>query len=177
MTVASRYTASNSTDALSLVGSKHEDAAIPAHAGFRISATNRIKAFAIQRGIVLEWQLNHPVMRQIDRLPVAVIKRGCRGGQKVSGLRKLPRTVAAVEILGRIGGMAEMEAPSRVQQRRSRGEVGATTWVCAAIDRAAVITADPDSRLVAGMARPPLITSLRDNRFITMSPPNIHLTG
>ena len=62
-------------DALAGVGGgKFEDAAIPADAGGGVGAAQRIIALALERGIVLEGQLDGPIVGQIERLPVAVVE-------------------------------------------------------------------------------------------------------
>ena len=62
-------------DALTGVGGRQfKDAAIPADAGGGIGPAQRIKALALQRRIVLERQLDGPIVRQIDGLPVAVVE-------------------------------------------------------------------------------------------------------
>ena len=64
-----------------------EDAPIPADAVFGILAAQRIKALALQIGIILEGQFHCPVMRQIDAPPVFLKQREVEpAGIKFPGL-------------------------------------------------------------------------------------------
>ncbi len=106
-------------DALAcVVCRKLENAAIPADARRGIVAAQRIEAFAEQRGIVLERQLDGPVVRQIDGLPVAVVEGEAPGGKKIARLLEVAGSSAAeFEVLGRIVGVAEMKAPAEIEQQ------------------------------------------------------------
>ena len=62
-------------DALSaIVGIQFEDATVPANTRLGILAPQGVETFVFQIGIVLEWQLHGPVMREIDLLPIGIIK-------------------------------------------------------------------------------------------------------
>ena len=106
-------------DALAGIGGGQlEDAAIPAHAGGRVVPSQRVEAFAGQRGIVLERQLDGPIVGQIDGSPVAVVEGDGAGREEVSGLLEIAGPAAAEsEVFCGVVGMAEMEAPAKIEQQ------------------------------------------------------------
>src|ERR1700683_1395529 len=94
-----------------------KDAPVPADACGRVIAAERVETFALECGIVLEWQFDGPVMRQVARRPVAVVKCKGAGGKKVARLLEVARSAAAKsEVLRRIVCVAEMEAPAEVEE-------------------------------------------------------------
>jgi hypothetical protein len=99
-------------------GGQFEDAAIPADAGGRISAAQRIEALAGQRGIVFEGQLDGPVVRQIDGLPVAVVEGRGAGGNKAACLLEIAGApLPNPKSLAGSFGVAEVEAPAEIEQQ------------------------------------------------------------
>ena len=105
-------------DAFALVfGGQLKDATVPADAGFGVLAAKRIKALALQIGVILEGRLDRPVMGQIDATPVSVAEGGRTGRNEISGLLKVSRVRTAVaKVLGWIIGIPKMEGPSKVEQ-------------------------------------------------------------
>src|SRR5450631_312736 len=68
-----------------------KDAPVPAHTGLWILAAERIEALALQVGVILEGQLDGPVVGQIDTAPVRFNERRGTGRHKVPRLLKVPR--------------------------------------------------------------------------------------
>ncbi len=102
-------------DALASVRSREfEDAAIPADAGGRVRAPQRIEPLAGERWIVLEGQFDGPVVRQIDGLPVVVVEEQRADRAEVSGLGEV---APEIEILRHVSGMTEVEAPAEIEQQ------------------------------------------------------------
>ena len=109
-------------------GGQVEDAAVPAHAGLRVVAPQRVGALAGQRRVVLERQFDGPVVRQVHRLPVAVVVGQVAGGKETAGLLEATGPAGAeTEVLAGVIRVAEVEPPAEIQQqalarrRRSRG--------------------------------------------------------
>ena len=106
-------------DALIRVGGgKLEDAAIPAYARRRVGPPQGVEALALQRGVVLERQLDRPIVGQIHAPPVAIVVRNVPGGKKISRLLEVARPATAeAEVFGRVVGVPEVEAPAEIQQQ------------------------------------------------------------
>ena len=99
-------------------GRKLEDAAIPTHTRRRIGPSQRVESFTRKRRVVLERQLYSPIVGQIDRPPVAIVKRDIAGRQKVSSFLKRPASAQPEgKVLGRVVRIAGVEAPAKVEQQ------------------------------------------------------------
>ena len=95
-----------------------EDAAVPAHAGLGVVASQRVGSLARQRGVVLEGQRNRPVVGQVHRCPLAVVVGQVAGGEKAAGLLETARPAGAeTEVLRGVVCVTEVEAPAEIQQR------------------------------------------------------------
>ena len=107
--------------AAAIAGGKLEGAPVPAHAGRREAAAQRLVAVRGQAGVVVaavvvdERQLHRPVVRQVQRAPAGVVEIG-RGDPEVAGLGKVALAEAVAEVLARIAAVAEREAPVEVEQ-------------------------------------------------------------
>ncbi len=102
-------------DAPAGVGSRQlENAAVPANAGGGIRAAQRIKTLAGERRVVGKRQVDGPIVRQIDGLPIVIVEQQCGDGAEVAGLGEV---AAEIEVLRRVGGVAQMEAPAEIEQQ------------------------------------------------------------
>src|SRR5208337_1473758 len=111
---------------LALVRVGHfEDPPVPADARGRVIAAEWVEALAEKCGIVCERQLDGPIVRQIDRLPVAVVEGEGTSWQKIAGLLKVACSAAAEsEVPGRIRRVAEVKAPSEIEQQALARRMG-----------------------------------------------------
>ena len=111
---------------LALVRLGHfEDSSVPADARGWVIAAQRIETLAKKRGVVGKRQLDGPIVRQIERFPVAVVEGEGTGGEKAARLLKVAATSAAEpEVFGRVTRVAEMKAPSEIEQQAFTRRVG-----------------------------------------------------
>src|SRR6185295_18228194 len=93
-----------------VAGGNVEYAPVPADARRGIVAAERLASEVHELCAVLEWQLDRPVVRQIDRSPTAVVEPRARGREQPADLVEHP-ALAEAEVLRRIVGVAEVEAP------------------------------------------------------------------
>ena len=89
--------------------------AIPAHAVLREIPANRLVAVASGAPAV-KRQFHRPIVRQVQGAPGPVVKIRGRRANSIAGLGEIIIVVErnGVEILARIGGVAESKAPSGV---------------------------------------------------------------
>ena len=112
-------------DAAARVGPGDEERpAVPADARVGERAAERLRAVAVETAILVEGQIDRPVVRQIDggpgRGPGRVVERrlgdAAATANQAAGFRE--RTAAPVaEILRDVVGVAEMEAPAEVGEQ------------------------------------------------------------
>ncbi len=114
-----------------ILGRDRQHAAIPADAGRGPQPADRLEpligAGAIEirarRAELLERQIDRPVVRQVDRLPLLVVEARVRDRRAdVAGLAIGIVRGAEAEILGRIGGVTEVEAPAAIERHDAARE-------------------------------------------------------
>ena len=93
--------------------------AIPADAGGGIVATDGFAACA-PSAFCVEGQLDGPVVRQVELSPVKIDEFEGRPRRPAAGFG-VGVAGAEAEVLGRIGGVAELEAPALVEQQPLAG--------------------------------------------------------
>src|ERR1700722_9416699 len=93
-----------------------EGPAIPSHARFRIPSAQRLVAVSLQFIVADKWQFNRPVMRQIQRAPLRVVKLLCRE-RKLSRLGEISLTRTEAEIAPRIAAVSLKKLPAKVDKQ------------------------------------------------------------
>ena len=88
-----------------------KDAPIPADARGWILFSQRVETLRSQCRIVLERQLDSPVMRQVERMPCAVVKGKSAGRNEVSRFLEI---AVESEVFCGIAGMPKLEAPAKI---------------------------------------------------------------
>ncbi len=97
------------------LGRQGEDVAVPAHAGGGVVAPQRLAAVRHQLPVLVEGQLHRPVVRQLDRLPAAVVVVQPRRRRRPQRLGKGALPPPKAQVVGRHVGVAQPEAPAQVQ--------------------------------------------------------------
>src|SRR6185437_7845128 len=97
-----------------ILGSQFEQTPIPTDAGSRVFLSQWIETLRPQRRIILERELDSPVMRQIQFAPLAVVERQRARGNEVARFLKTP---GEPKVLIRITGVPKMEAPAKIQKQ------------------------------------------------------------
>ena len=98
-------------------GGQVEDAPVPADAGRRIIAAQRIRAVVGERARVFERQLDGPIVRQIDLLPGTVVELRIGRRHEAARLGEGAGVGAEAEVLGRIVGVAQVKPPAEIEQQ------------------------------------------------------------
>ncbi len=126
-TSTSRKAPSNSTaDAPARVAGRNlELAPVPAHAGLRIAAAERLVAMGFLLLVAHKGQLDRPIVGQVERAPLRVVEFGL-GEVEVAGLGKVSLAVAEAQIAGRVGAVAKLKLPAEIEEqllaRRNGGQ-------------------------------------------------------
>lgn len=111
---------------------ERELAPVPADAVLRERAADRLRA-VWRAAAFAERQFHRPVVRQIDAAPRAVLEVGRRRAVAVAGLAEEEQSRAVIEVLRRVEGVAEREAPAVVDagaRARTVGRGGAAGAEC-----------------------------------------------
>ncbi len=111
--------------AAAVAGRNIEAAAIPSDAGFGITPPQRLVSVALQALVANKWQLDCPVMWQIQIAPFRVIKLIGREFE-LARLRKIALSAAQTEVACGITAVAELKFPSEIKEqvlaRSDRGD-------------------------------------------------------
>ena len=99
-----------------IAGGNFEFAAVPAHAGLRIAAAERLEAVRVLLFVAHKGQLDGPVVRQIQRPPLGVVEFGF-GEVEVAGLGEVALSVAEAQVACWIVAVAELELPAEVEEQ------------------------------------------------------------
>lgn len=92
-----------------------DHAPVPADAGRRVGTAERLVAGVAKLLVVHEGQRHGPVVRQVHVGPGRVVEIRSRGREERARFRE--RVAPAVaEVLGRVGGVAQREAPAEVEE-------------------------------------------------------------
>ena len=127
-TSTSRNAPSNSTAiaAAGVAGRNIELAPVPANARLGIAPPERLVSVRLQRVVPNKRQLHRPVVRQVQFAPFRVVVSHL-GKFEVAGLGEVVLAVSESEILGRVGAVAELKLPSKVEEQLlARGESGSS---------------------------------------------------
>ncbi len=89
---------------------------IPSDAGCRVRPAQRLRAVADEAAFVLKRQFHGEIVRQVNRAPLASVEILSRRHKQPAGLGKHAALTEA-EILGWVIGVAEVEAPSEIEQQ------------------------------------------------------------
>ncbi|MEI9974863.1 MAG: hypothetical protein WDO73_24115 [Ignavibacteriota bacterium] len=110
-------------DAAAQVGCRDvEHAAVPADAGRGKSAPDGVEAVVLEGRIILEGQLDGPIVRQIELAPPAIVEVLFRHiNLGVAGFGEGVAAASPAKILRGIAGVAQMESPAEIEQEPFAG--------------------------------------------------------
>ena len=89
---------------------------VPAHTGLLIAPPKWLKAVRVLHLVAHERQLDRPVVRQVQRAPLRVVKFSL-GESKLAGLGEVALSVSKAQVAGRVAAMAELELPAEIEEQ------------------------------------------------------------